>query len=173
MNGRRRSAVVRYLSEAVNWIGYITLSAIVLVTSADVIGRYCFNTPIIGANELLELSMAVFGGFAIVHTTTRRGHISVDLFFVMFPRRLKTAIHVFGSLLGSVVWGMVAYRILALGKESVITGYSSTILNIPTGYFELVLAFALALFSLILLIQAFFLPKSTKGSKDEDGGLSI
>jgi TRAP-type C4-dicarboxylate transport system permease small subunit len=129
--------------------------------------------PIIGANELLELSMAVFGGFAIVYTTTRRGHISVDLFFVMFPRRLKTAIHVFGSLLGSVVWGAVAYRVLALGKESVITRYSSTILNIPTGYFELVLAFALALFSLILLVQAFFLPQSIKGSKDEDRGLSL
>jgi TRAP-type C4-dicarboxylate transport system permease small subunit len=173
MNGGRRSAVVKYLSEVVNWVGYITLSAIVLITSADVIGRYCFNKPIIGANELLELSMAVFGSFAIVHTTTRRGHISVDLFFVMFSRRLKTAIHVFGSLLGSVVWGMVAYRVLALGKESVITGYYSTILRIPTGYFELVLAFALVLFSLILLIQAFFLPQFTKVSKDEDGGVSI
>jgi len=173
MNSGWRSEVVKYLSEAVNWIGYITLSEIVLLTSADVICRYCFNMPIIGANELLELSMAVFGGFAIVHTTARRGHISVDLFFVMFSRRLQTAIHVFGSLLGSLVWGAVAYRVLALGKESVITGYSSIILNIPTGYFELVLAFALALFSLILLTQAFFLPQSTKGSEDEDGGLSI
>ena len=173
MNSRRRSSIVRYFSETVNWIGYITLSAVVLITSADVVGRYCFNMPIIGANELLELSMAVFGGFAIVYTTTRRGHISVDLFFVMFSRRLQTAIHVFGYLLGSLVWGVVAYRVLALGKESVITGYSSTILNIHTGYFELVLAFALALFSLILLIQAFFLPQSTKGSEDKDGGLSI
>ena len=173
MNSGWRSEVVKYLSEAVNWIGYITLSEIVLLTSADVICRYCFNMPIIGANELLELSMAVFGGFAIVHTTTRRGHISVDLFFVMFPRRFKTAIHVFGSLLGSLVWGAVAYRVLALGKESIITGYYSTILHIPTGYFELVLALALALFSLILLTQAFFLPQSTKGSEDEDGGLSI
>jgi len=173
MNSRRRSSIVRYFSETVNWIGYITLSAVVLITSADVVGRYGFNTPIIGANELLELSMAVFGGFAIVHTTTRRGHISVDLFFVMFPRRLQTAIYVFGCLLGSLVWGVVAYRVLVLGKQSVMNRMSSTILNIPIGYFEFILAFALVLFSLILLIQAFFLPQSTKGPKDADGGLSI
>lgn len=173
MNRSGTGTVVKYLSEAVNWIGYTTLSVVVLITSVDVIGRYCFNVPLLGANELLELSMAVLGGFAIVHTTARRGHINVDLFFVMFPRPLKTAIHAFGYLLGGIVWGMVAYRVVMLGRDSVANRMSSTILNIPTGYFELTLAFALILLSLILVTQAFRPPDFRKGPKEENEGLSI
>jgi TRAP-type C4-dicarboxylate transport system permease small subunit len=128
--------------------------------------------PLLGGLELLELSMAVFGGFAILYTTTRRGHISVDLFFIKFPKHLQIAILCFGSILGSAVWGVIAYRVFVLGKQSLKTKFSSAILNIPIGPFEIVLAFALALYSLVLLIQA-FRPPVTKGSEDEEGELNI
>jgi len=172
MNGRWRRTVFKYLTEAVNWVAYISISAIVLITSIDVIGRYFLNMPLLGGLELLELSMAVFGGFAILYTTTRRGHISVDLFFVRFPKRLQIAIDSFGSILGSAVWGVIAYRVFVLGKQSLMTRFSSAILNIPIGPFEIVLALALALYSLVLLIQA-FRPLATEGSENEEGELSL
>jgi len=163
MNGRWTHTVLNYLIEVVNWIAYISISAVVLITSVDVAGRYFFNMPIMGGTELLELTMAVFGGFAILYTSTRRGHIAVDLFYVLFPRRLQVAIHGFGHLLGSGVWGIIAYKSFVLGKDSLMTGFSSAILNIPVGPFELVLATALGLYSLVLLVQAFLPPAVAPG----------
>ena len=161
-----------YLIEVVNWVGYISISAVVLITSVDVAGRYFLNMPIMGGTELLELSMAVFGGVAILYTSTRRGHIAVDLFYVLFPRRLKVVIHSFGHLMGSAVWGIIAYKAFALGKDSLMTGFGSSILNIPIGPFELVLATALGLYSLVLLVQA-FRPPAAAGTKHEEGELTL
>ena len=172
MNGKGLHAVFKYLTEAVNWVGYISISAIVLITAIDVIGRYCFNRPLMGALELLELLMAVFGGFAILHTTARRGHISVDLLFAIFPRRLQMAVHIFGSIMGSAIWAIVAYRVFTLGRQSLLTRYYTTILYIPTGPFEIVLACMLGLFSLVLLVQA-FVPPSAKKSENIEEELSI
>jgi TRAP-type C4-dicarboxylate transport system permease small subunit len=172
MNSKGLHPLLKYLAEAVNWVGYISISAIVLVTSIDVIGRYIFNRPLLGSLELLELLMAVFGGFAILHTTTRRGHVSVDLLFAIFPRRLQIAVHAFGSIMGSAVWAIIAYRVFTLGKQSLLTRYYTTILYIPTGPFEIVLACTLGLFSLILLVQA-FVPPSEKKSGNIEEELSI
>jgi len=172
MNSKRLHAVFKYLAEAVNWVGYISISAIVLVTAIDVIGRYCFNKPLLGSLELLELLMAVFGGFAILHTTARRGHINVDLLFAIFPRRLQIAVHAFGSMMGSAIFAIIAYRVFTLGRQSLLTRYYTTILFIPTGPFEIVLACMLGLFSLVLFVQA-FLPPSAKKSENVEEELSI
>lgn len=160
------------LTQVLNWVGYVSLSGIVLVTSADVIGRYFFNKPLLGALEVLELSMAVLGGFAMLYTTAQRGHISVDLFFVMFPKRVQKVIDCFGSLLGFVTWAFIAYEVYVMGKRMLKAGDATVQLYIPIAPFQFVLALGLALFSLALLIQG-LRPLFAKESDTKDGGLSI
>ncbi len=166
------AGVLKTLIEVVNWIGYVSVSCVVLITSIDVVGRYCFNSPLLGSLEILELSMAVLGGFAILYTTSRRGHISVDLFFVMFPRWLQRVVHSFGSLLGFATWAVFAYQTYELGRRSMMARESSSLLNVPLGPFQMVLAFALALHSLVLLIQG-LQPPEIKGPEKAEEELGI
>jgi TRAP-type transport system small permease protein len=166
------ATVLKALGEAVNWIGYVSVSCIVLITSVDVVGRYCFNSPLLGSLEVLELCMAVLGGFAILYTTSRRGHISVDLFFVMFPRWLQIGVHSFGSILGFATWAIFAYETYELGKRSMMATESSSLLNIPLGPFQMVLAFSLALHSLVLLMQG-LRPPEIKGPEKAAEELGI
>jgi TRAP-type transport system small permease protein len=160
--------VLKALTEAVNWIGYVSVSCVVLITSVDVVGRYCFNSPLLGSLEVLELCMAVLGGFAILYTTSRRGHISVDLFFIMFPRWLQVGINSFGSILGFATWALFAYETYELGRRSMMARESSNLLNMPLGPFQMVLAFALALHSLVLLIQGLQPPEIRGPEKAEE-----
>src|SRR5512147_1008737 len=95
------------LTRVLNWVGYLSLTGLVLLTSADVFGRYFFNSPVLGAVEITELSMAILAGFAMLYTTTQRMHISVDLFFVRFSKRAQIIVDGFGSLLGFVIWGII------------------------------------------------------------------
>ena len=159
-------------TKVLNWIGYISLSGIVLVTCVDVIGRYCFNKPLLGGLEILELSMAVLGGFAMLYTTTQRGHISVDLFFVRFSRRTQVIIDSFGSLLGFGTWGIIAYQVYLLGIRLLKSGDSTNLLRIPLSPFQFILALGLALYSLTLLIQG-LRPLILKESEKKEGGLGI
>lgn len=164
--------ILNSMTKILNWIGYVSLIGIVLITCADVFGRYCLNKPLLGGFELIELSTAVVGSFAMLYTTTQRMHISVDLFFIQFSRRTQVILESFGSLLGFGIWGIMAYQIYLLGIRLLRSGESTILLHIPLSPFQFILALGVALYSLTLLIQGLhtiFLKESVK----EEGGLSI
>jgi TRAP-type C4-dicarboxylate transport system permease small subunit len=159
-------------TKVLNWVGYISLTGIVLITCVDVFGRYCLNKPLLGGLEILELSMAVLGGFAMLYTTTQRGHISVDLFFIRFSRRAQVILDSFGSLLGFGIWGLMAYQVYLLGIRLLKSGELTNLLKIPLSPFQFILALGVALYSLALLIQG-LRPLILKELEKKEGGLSI
>jgi TRAP-type transport system small permease protein len=159
-------------TKVINWVGYISLAGIVLVTTVDVTGRYLFNKPLLGSLEITELTMAVLGGFAMFYTTTQRGHISVDLFFVRFSRRARLIVESFASLLGFGAWGVIAYQVYLLGMRVLRLGESSTLLRIPLSPFQFTFALGLSLYSLTLLIQG-LRPLLSEESEKKEGGLGI
>ncbi len=142
------------LTDALAWIAYVALSAIVVTTFVDVIGRYFLNKPIRGSYELVLLFMTVFGGFAMMYCAVNRGHIAIDLITGRFPRRVWTAMQSVISFLGFGVWavlsGQVALRAVQAGSKE-----TTDLLRITTAPFRWVLAFAVLLFSLVLLVQTF------------------
>jgi TRAP-type C4-dicarboxylate transport system permease small subunit len=162
--GKPRS-FFEHIAQYLNWIGYLSFTAIVVIASVDVLGRYLLNMPLMGGLELLELSMAVLGGYTMVYTATCRMHISVDLMYMRFPKFVRKVLHCIGSLMGTTIWGIMAFKAFMMGKQSLVTGFSSSILSIPIGPFEITLALSLGLLSLVSLIQAceVFAGKSVQG----------
>ena len=160
------------MTNVLNWIGYISLTGLVLLTSVDVIGRYFFNSPLLGAVEMTEFSMAILAGFAMLYTTTRRMHISVDLFFVRFSKPVQMIIDSFGSFLGFAIWGIVAWQVYALGMHMFRKEEVSNLLGVPVAPFQFTLALGLALHGLTLLFQG-IRPLVTKESEKLEGGPTI
>jgi TRAP-type C4-dicarboxylate transport system permease small subunit len=144
----------------------------VLLTFFDIVGRSLFHTPILGTIELTEIAMAVVGGIAIFHTSTKRGHIAVDLLFNRFPRKMQMIVSSLGLILGAVTWGAIAYEVYWDGQSKNNLERITDILKIPVGPFEFVFAAGLGLFSLTLVIQAVqvFYPQS---KPKEEGQVSI
>ena len=66
-------------------VGAIILLGLVLLTCVDVIGRYVFNSPLVGAVELVRLCMAGIIFFSFPLMFLRNDHIIVDL--IPFFRR--------------------------------------------------------------------------------------
>ena len=66
-------------------VGAIILLGLVLLTCVDVIGRYLFNSPLVGAVELVRLCMAGIIFFSFPLMFLRNDHIIVDL--IPFFRR--------------------------------------------------------------------------------------
>jgi TRAP-type C4-dicarboxylate transport system permease small subunit len=68
------------VKHAVNAVLAAALSAMVVLTFVDVVGRRLFGKPVFGANDITEHLMAliVFAGLPLL--TGARAHLSIDLF---------------------------------------------------------------------------------------------
>jgi TRAP-type C4-dicarboxylate transport system permease small subunit len=112
---------------AVSYIGYFF---IVILTVADVILRFAFNTPIIGSYEIIQyvLLIAVFASFAYCESI--HGHVSLTMLLLRFPQKVKFVCYLFTGLLslGTVV--LICYAAGAQAMFSSAKALTSSVLNI-------------------------------------------
>jgi TRAP-type C4-dicarboxylate transport system permease small subunit len=161
------------ITDFIRLIAYVFLTGMVLLTFGDVTGRFFFHKPVLGTIELTEIGMAVLGGIAIFHTSTKHGHIAVDLLSSKFPRKMQMIVSSLGFLLGAATFGAVAYEVFKDGQSKVDVNRITDVFKIPVGPFEYVFAVGLGLFSLTLVIQAIqaFGPEAKK--PEDEGQVSL
>jgi TRAP-type C4-dicarboxylate transport system permease small subunit len=158
---------VHILRKAINWIGYLSLTAMVLATAINVFGRYILNKPLLGEVDMVQLGMAVFGGVAMYIAATQRHHVGVDVLVIKFPRRIRIILGIIASLLGFMTLAVLAFLVFLNGLETVENGSMTDTLLVPQGPFELILSVFIFLFCLILLLQAF---RPEELEKTQEGG---
>ena len=109
----------------------VMLSAMVLLTFTDVIGRRLFNTPVFGANDITEHLMAiiVFAGLPLL--TGQRGHLSIDILdnWLISPSFLWW--HKAVDILIAAVLGLIAWQYFIAIGEARDTSEVSQALGIP------------------------------------------
>ena len=59
--------------------GSIFLLIMMMLTVSDVVGRYFFNRPMQGTNELTGLLLVCVAASALAYSQIKKGHIRVDL----------------------------------------------------------------------------------------------
>lgn len=151
---------VLILRKVINWIGYISLTGIVLATAINVFGRYILNKPLLGELDMVQLGMAVFGGVAMFIAATRRHHVGVDVLLVRFPKRVRIILGSIAAFLGFMTLAVLALGVFIDGLDMLENGSTTDTLLVPLGPFELILSIFLFLFCLTLLVQV-FLPEDS------------
>ena len=150
---RSLEAFVVRLNRAVHGVGLAVLLLLMLVTVADVIGRYVFDHPIPGTFELTGLMLAMIVFFALGHTQIHRGHVRISMIAsFLSPKKgiiLDGVIHLVSfSLFSLVAWQLTehAHRLWAANNVS-------GVLSWPVYPFVIAAALGCSLFSLVLLVQ--------------------
>ena len=103
----------------------LVLFALVMLTCADVFGRYVLAQPINGKTEITRMMMAVLIALVLPVVTARKEHITVDLFDFLFRGRAQAVRDLIvdglaaGSLLVLAWWvGFRAMRLMSYGYLS-------------------------------------------------------
>jgi len=125
---------IHLIQRAVSVALVATLSAMVVLTFVDVLGRRLFNTPVFGANDITEHLMAiiVFAGLPLL--TARRGHLSIDLLDAWLLRPAFRWWHKAVDVLIAAVLGLTAFEYyVAIGEAYAINEVSQA-LNIPRAW---------------------------------------
>lgn len=115
---RLRAGLERVIA-ALEWVTCALIMAMMLLTFADVVGRYLFSNPIFGASEIISalLALTIFAGLGI--TNARDEHIVVELVDHHFRRFSPRFYDLIIQLFSIFAMGLVAF-VLA---EAAIEGY--------------------------------------------------
>ena len=105
------SGIAATAREGLSTFAALVLTAIMLVSVVDVVGRYLFKLPLPGSSEITEILMAIliYAGMPIV--SLRRSHICVDLLDSVVPPRIVPIRNAVIGVVGAVVLGIIAWRL--------------------------------------------------------------
>jgi len=155
--------IVQPLSRIFSAVGEVFLFGLMVLTVCDVVSRYCFNYPIMGTLELVELMLAitVFLGLAYA---TQKGHIVVDVIFILLPAKVRAIVGFITSLLGLGFFIVVLFSMTIMVKDQIANNNLSGVLKIPV--YPVTIAIALAVAVMCLVLLAGFLEGLVKRGKE-------
>ena len=141
------------LEAALNLVGGVAIFLLVLLATANVLGRWLFSLPISGYVDWVEQSMAFIAFLGIAYTKRLGGHIRMDIVIGQLRGRLLW----FAELV-SVVLMLLVTLVLIYGSylhfwRAYDIGDSSLDINLPTWPAKFVVPFALTVLALRLILQ--------------------
>jgi TRAP-type C4-dicarboxylate transport system permease small subunit len=122
------------IQQAIAHVLVASLSIMVALTFADVLGRRLFYRPVFGATDITEHLMAVivFAGLPLL--TARRGHLSIDLLDTWLLRPGFRWWHKGVDLLVAGVLGLIAWQYFVSVGEAQAISEVSPALSIPRAW---------------------------------------
>jgi TRAP-type C4-dicarboxylate transport system permease small subunit len=131
------------------------LLAMMLLTVADVFGRYFFNSPIRGTWEIIGLLLVCAGTWGLGYCQLQKAHISIDVLVRRFSQRVKAAIYSLAYLIGLIGFSVICWRVFLLAKRYffLTRGNATETLHIPYYPFMLIMAIGAGMLALVLLID--------------------
>jgi TRAP-type C4-dicarboxylate transport system permease small subunit len=150
------SRVLDAVIDGLAWIGAGGLAIMVLVVVTNVVGRYLFRRPLLGAVEMVGLLTVVVVFCVLAFTESKRAHIFVDILLSRFPGRTKAILVSAMCFLGGIFFIIMGWQGWDLMWSNLFPLVRSTgVLSIPFAPFMFIMAFGCLLFGLELLIHAF------------------
>jgi len=135
------------LSSLLGAVGAGILVVLMLITGIDVVGRYVFHRPFIGAYELSELSMAMVVLLGWAYNQAVKGHVDIDLLHKRLPRSIQNILDFLIPLLGLTLFVFIAWQSINFTMDSIGWHETTEMLHIPVWIFKLMIFIAAAAIS--------------------------
>jgi TRAP-type C4-dicarboxylate transport system permease small subunit len=136
------------------FIGAVAITAMMLLTVVDVIGRF-FKYPIFGSVELVGFLATIIVAAALPYTYKVEGHVGVEILVRLLSKKTQLIIDLFTRTLSLFLFCLVAWQMFLYAKEIHKTGEVSMNLEFPIYYIIYLLAFGLAVFCVTILETIF------------------
>lgn len=137
-------SIDRVISPIVRWtsvLSMISLVAMMLLVTVDVILRRAFNSPIYGSYELEQLMLVFILYTAIAYIMSRRGHIVVNTLTIYFPKSLYSVVTGVAYFLCLILLSLIFWGTLHYGLSQLKVGETTWLLKLPVAPFIFIVAF--------------------------------
>jgi TRAP-type C4-dicarboxylate transport system permease small subunit len=109
--------VLQKMNRGIAFGGMFLLIPMMLLTTADVIGRSYFRRPITGTYELSSYLLTVFILLGVAYTYQVGGHVRVTMFVSKLPDRIAIGVSIITTLLSLFIVAVLAWQGWVLGWE--------------------------------------------------------
>ena len=149
-----RNGTIKFWIQRLNrWVcygGMLLIVPLMLLTSADVIGRAAWARPIPGIVELSSYMLDVFILLGLAYTQQVKGHVCVSMLTSRLPRRAQIFLEISVTLLSLFIMILLAWQGWVVGMEETAV---SDMLRIAQRPFKLLVGVAAFLLCLELVVD--------------------
>jgi TRAP-type C4-dicarboxylate transport system permease small subunit len=131
------------------YVSAIVIIALMLLVTADVCGRYFFDSPVTGASELARFSMIIIVFPAMAWTALSGKHIKVDLVMERFPPRVQSIVNVIMLLGALAVYCIITWQAALYSMK---VDNITSMLRLPQSMFYWVMTVGLAVFCISIIV---------------------
>jgi TRAP-type transport system small permease protein len=124
---------IRFIENALVVLCGVIFMLLMFLGTADVIGRTVFNHPIDGTYEISEVMMGAIVLLGWAYTQRQGEHVSVDLFYNMFPAKMKTISSVITTLVTLGLFVIITVKSWDIAISNIQAGTRFVILDVPSG----------------------------------------
>ena len=149
------AGIVKKITQVLMAISAAVLALLMFLTALDVGLRYVFNRPLAGAFELVEYMMAILIPLSIVYCAYQKEHVSVDLFFGKFSKKVQAAVDILTTSITLIFVLIIAWQNVLYFFEVQASNLTSAVLLIPAYPFVAPIAIGFGVFALILVLHLF------------------
>lgn len=157
------SLLDRVLTGIAVLFGGVTLAFMTFFSVWNVlIMRKAMNSPIVGAEDLLILSLVVIIAFSVPLGARTGAHIEIEVLESRMSVAFAKWSLIFVKIIGSIVLGLMAWRLWHAGQEAVRFGETTQQLLISFEPFYYLLAGSMATYALVLWLDIWQLLRNRK-----------
>ena len=100
-----------------SFVGMFFLIPMMLLTTADVLGRAIWSRPIPGAMELSSYILSIFILLGVAYTHQVKGQVRVTMLVSKLPRRLAVLLEILTTLISMFIISILAWQGWVVGME--------------------------------------------------------
>ncbi len=151
------------LSNLLEWVGFVAIMLMVMITCIDVLGAKLFQKPFFAAIDLVMLAQLVAIPFATAATLLIGKHIKVEFLVMLFPKRMRRVVDIAVHSLSLALFVVIVWRLTVYGYHLQMSGELSSTARIPLHFFAYGASLACMPVCMILLLN---LARSIKAVSD-------
>lgn len=154
MSGLAEKLLVKS-SRLLNIVSCLSLTALMLLVTLNVILRSVFKAPILGTYDLTGFLTLIAIGCGLAYCALLDGHIEISFFVEKMGQSINRWVTIMGRLLSFFLLSVYSYSLFSYGSRLIRTGEVSVTTKTPMFIFAFVLAVCFAIFALTALLKVF------------------
>lgn len=143
------------VTAAAAFVAGVVLILLMLLTTADVAGRYFFNSPINGVFDLTHFAVSIMTFLGLAYCGYRGGHVVIELLYDKLPPGARRVLNRAINLAGCVFFAVIAWRTLVQSIDVRDMGEASQMMELPFFPLYYLVAFGSGLFAWVMGLRIF------------------
>lgn len=133
--------------------GGLALLALTVVTGVSVFYRYVLRAPIFGTEDASTMILTVIVAASVAWAAVQRGHVSVNIISMAFPRQVTRFTDLLARLVSFGVLAFASYALFVKGSCGMPCGAMTSNLGIIHTPFYYTLGLAMGFYAALVLTQ--------------------